>query len=130
LAAPLIARHTPKARPASSETPGEGGRLVFHEFAALAEFIRELIVEGTIEGLDAARARGQRLGRPPAMTAEQVRHARALLAQPDATIASIARLLGVSRSTLYKHVPELKTGGDIQAIEPVTEEPGCLTGSP
>jgi transposase-like protein len=64
------------------------------------------------------------------MTAEQVRHARALLAQPDATTAPIARLLGVSRSTLYKYVPELKTGGDIQAIEPVTQEPGCLTGSP
>jgi hypothetical protein len=32
----------------------------FHVFAALAEFIRELIVEGTREGLDAAR--GQRLG--------------------------------------------------------------------
>jgi len=32
-----------------------GGRLVFHVFAALAEFIRELIVEGTHEGLDALR---------------------------------------------------------------------------
>jgi DNA invertase Pin-like site-specific DNA recombinase len=32
-----------------------GGRLVFHIFAALAEFIRELIVEGTHEGLAAAR---------------------------------------------------------------------------
>jgi len=79
-------------------------------FAALAEFIRELIVEGTREGLEAAKARGQRLGRPPAMTPEQIRHARALLAQPDATIASIARLLGVSRSTLYKYIPELKDG--------------------
>jgi transposase-like protein len=44
------------------------------------------------------------------MTPEQVRHARALLTQPDATIASIARLLGVSRATIYKYVPELKTG--------------------
>lgn len=51
------------------------------------------------------------------MTPEQVRHARALLAQPDATIASIARLLGVSRSTIYKYVPELKTGGDRQTID-------------
>jgi hypothetical protein len=42
-----------------------GGRLVFHVFAALAEFIRELIVQGTNEGLNAARARGARLGRPP-----------------------------------------------------------------
>lgn len=46
------------------------------------------------------------------MTFEQVRRARALLAQPDATVSSIARLLGVSRSTVYKYVPELKPGGD------------------
>jgi hypothetical protein len=48
---------------------------VFHVFAALAEFIRELIVQGTHEGLAAGRARGERIGRPPAMTEEQVRHA-------------------------------------------------------
>ena len=41
------------------DTTTPGGRLVFHVFAALAEFIRELIVEGTHEGLAAARARGR-----------------------------------------------------------------------
>ncbi|MCA1822407.1 MAG: recombinase family protein, partial [Pseudonocardia sp.] len=51
------------------------GGLVFHVFAALAEFIRELIAEGTSEGLDAARARGQRLGRPPVMTPDKIRMA-------------------------------------------------------
>ena len=91
------------------DTTTPGGRLVFHVFAALAEFIRELIVEGTREGLAAARANGVRLGRPPAMTPEQIRHARALLAEPENTVASIARLLGVSRSTIYKYVPELST---------------------
>ena len=75
-----------------------------------AEFIRELIIEGTREGLDAARGRGARLGRPPAMTAEQIRHARDLLARPDNTVSSIARLLGVSRATVYKYVPEVTTG--------------------
>jgi DNA-binding CsgD family transcriptional regulator len=69
--------------------------------------IRELIVEGTREGLDAARARGQRLGRPPALTPEQVRYARDLLSRPGNSVASIARLLQVSRSTVYKYVPEL-----------------------
>lgn len=98
------------------DTTTPGGRLVFHVFAALAEFIRELIIEGTNEGLAAARARGQRLGRPPAMTPEQVGHARAMLTQPDATISSIARLLGVSRSTIYKYLPELKPVGPV-AIE-------------
>ncbi|MFI6742297.1 helix-turn-helix domain-containing protein [Nonomuraea sp. NPDC050451] len=52
----------------------------------------------------------------PAMHPGQVGHARALLTQPDVTIASIARLLGVSRATIYKYVPQLKSGGDRQAI--------------
>ncbi|WP_433696892.1 recombinase family protein [Nocardiopsis sp. CA-288880] len=89
------------------DTTAPGGRLVFHVFAALAGSIRELIVEGTREGLAAARAAGTRLGRPPAMDDEQIRHARDLLSRPDNSVASIARLLWVSRSTLYKHVPEL-----------------------
>ncbi|MFC8835948.1 recombinase family protein [Streptomyces griseoincarnatus] len=93
------------------DTTTPGGRLVFHVFAALAEFIRELIVQGTHEGLAEARARGERIGRPPAMNAEQIRHARALLAQPENTITSIAKLLGVSRTTLYKYVPELSAAG-------------------
>jgi DNA invertase Pin-like site-specific DNA recombinase len=94
----------------SLDTTTPGGRLVFHVFAALAEFIRELIVQGTHEGLAAARARGERLGRPPAMTEEQIRHARAMLADPEASISSIAKLLGVSRMTIYKYVPELAAG--------------------
>lgn len=92
------------------DTTTPGGRLVFHVFAALAEFIRELIVQGTHEGLAAARARGERLGRPLAMSPEQVRHARAMLADPEASVTSIAKLLGVSRTTVYKHVPELAAG--------------------
>ncbi|MFD5910198.1 recombinase family protein [Streptomyces massasporeus] len=92
------------------DTTTPGGRLVFHVFAALAEFIRELIVQGTHEGIAAARARGQRLGRPPAMTEEQILHARSMLANPEASISSIAKLLGVSRTTIYKYVPELRAG--------------------
>lgn len=92
------------------DTTTPGGRLVFHVFAALAEFIRELIVQGTHEGLAAARARGERIGRPPAMTEEQILHARSMLANPEASISSIAKLLGISRTTLYKYVPELKAG--------------------
>ncbi|MFC9915965.1 helix-turn-helix domain-containing protein [Streptomyces sp. NPDC059862] len=50
--------------------------------------------------------------RPPAMNAEQIRHARALLTPPENTVTSIAKLLGVSRTTLYKYVPELRVGRD------------------
>ncbi|WP_410790406.1 recombinase family protein [Kribbella sp. C-35] len=52
------------------DTTTPGGRLVFHVFAALAEFIRELIVAGTHEGLAAARARGRVGGRPTVVNAE------------------------------------------------------------
>ena len=44
------------------------------------------------------------------MTAEQIRLARDLLTRPDNTVSSIARLLGVSRATIYKCVPELTAG--------------------
>ena len=105
------------------DTTTPGGRLVFHVFAALAEFIRELIVEGTREGLDAARACGVRLGRPPAVTAEQIQHARDLLTRPDNTVSSIARLLGVSRVTIYKYVPQLASGHRPATALPVSRVP-------
>ncbi|WP_157547780.1 recombinase family protein [Micromonospora sp. ATCC 39149] len=89
------------------DTTTAGGMFVFHVFAALAEFLRTIIVANTHEGLAAARARGQRLGRPPAMTPEKVAYALQLLAEPDRSLSSIATLLGVSRSTLYKALPAL-----------------------
>jgi predicted transcriptional regulator len=44
------------------------------------------------------------------MTDEQVRYARDLLARPENTVTSIAKLLGVSRNTIDNYVPELKGG--------------------
>ena len=90
------------------DTTTPGGRLVFHVFAALAEFIRELIVSGTHEGLAAARARGRVGGRPTVINPEVLRAARDMLPNPDASVASIARLLGVSPGTLYNHIPDLR----------------------
>jgi len=53
------------------------------------------------------------------MTAEQIRHARDLLTRPDNTVSSIARLLGVSRATIYKYVPELPSGArPAEALRP------------
>lgn len=83
-------------------------KLVFHVFAALAEFIRELIVIGTNEGLTAARERGRVGGRPSVATEEVIRAARDLLPDPGRSITSIAKLLGVSPGTLYNHIPDLR----------------------
>ena len=90
------------------DTTTPGGRLVFHVFAALAEFIRELIVSGTREGLAAARARGRVGGRPSVITPEILRAARDMLPNPDASVTAIAKLLGVSPGTLYNHIPDLR----------------------
>lgn len=59
--------------------------------------------ESTRAGLDAARERGRVGGRPPVMTSQLTEKARAALAQQGATVASVARDLGVSRTTLYRH---------------------------
>jgi DNA invertase Pin-like site-specific DNA recombinase len=90
------------------DTTTPGGRLIFHVFAALAEFVRELIVSATREGLDAARARGKVGGRPSVVNADIIRAARDMLPNPEHSITSIARLLGVSPGTLYNHIPDLQ----------------------
>ncbi|MEU8319680.1 helix-turn-helix domain-containing protein [Nonomuraea sp. NPDC048881] len=97
--------------------PGQTGRPHFgdhayHPGASLSHRrcrARRSTRSSTHAGLAAAKARGVRLGRPPAMPPEQVRRARPLLAQSDATVSSIARLLNVSRSTICKYVRELAT---------------------
>ncbi|NYT79799.1 recombinase family protein [Alcaligenaceae bacterium] len=86
------------------ETGSAAGKLVFHVFAALAEFERGLIRERTRAGLAAARARGRVGGRKPKLDAQQVREIKALLRDPDMKVSDVARRYGVSRTTLYKHV--------------------------
>ncbi len=87
----------------SIDTTTTGGRLVFHVFAALAEFERDLIRERTLAGLEAAKTRGRRGGRPPAMTAAKLRQARRMHAE-NRPISEIATVLGVARATVYRHL--------------------------
>lgn len=86
------------------ETNSAAGKLIFHVFAALAEFERSLIRERTHAGLTAARARGRSGGRKPKLGEKQVREIKTLLRDPEIQVADVARRYGVSRTTLYKHV--------------------------
>jgi len=90
------------------DTTTSGGRLVFHIFAALAEFERQIIRERTMAGLEAARARGRTGGRPPALSESDLAAARALLRDPEITVSDVARRLGVVPSTLYRHLPRAR----------------------
>jgi DNA invertase Pin-like site-specific DNA recombinase len=77
---------------------------VFHVFAALAGFEREVIRERTRAGLDAARARGRQGGRPTVMPAEKLAVARQMYASREHTMDAIATTVGVGRATLYRHL--------------------------
>lgn len=81
-------------------TATPGGKLVYHVFSAVAEFQREIIVENTMAGLEAARRRGKRLGRPPALSPAQVADAHSLYRTRRMSRDRIADRLDVSRSTL------------------------------
>jgi DNA invertase Pin-like site-specific DNA recombinase len=82
------------------DTTNSGGRLVFHIFGSLAEFEHDLIRERTIAGLQAARARGRKGGRKPAMSASDVKKAAAMLSDPTMTKTEVAQHFRVSRTTL------------------------------
>lgn len=85
------------------DTTTSGGKLVFHIFAALAEFERTLIRERTRAGLKAARARGRQGGRPVLFTEEKRRVAQALRDDPGQNVAAICKTLGITRTTFYRY---------------------------
>lgn len=87
------------------DTTTPGGKLTFHIFAALAEFERSIIRERTQAGLKAAVARGRKGGRPPALTDDDRAAAKALLRDPAISVGEVARRLGISETTLYRHFP-------------------------
>ncbi len=79
------------------DTTTPAGKLVFHIFAALGEFERDLIQERTNAGLAAARARGRKGGRRPKMTPAKLATARQLYDAKTHTVAQIGEIVGVSR---------------------------------
>ena len=94
------------------DTGTPAGKLVYSIFGAIAEFERELIRERVTAGLRAAKRRGERIGRRPALTPSQRELARRLVLDGDPPSA-VARQLRVGRSTLYRALanpPQSKTG--------------------
>jgi len=89
------------------DTTTPQGKLTFHLFAALAEFERDIIRERTRAGLEAARARGRKGGRPKGLS-KKAKHT-AMLAQSyyeagELSIREICEVLSISRRTLYKYL--------------------------
>jgi len=107
------------------DTTTPGGRLVFHFFGALASFERELIQERTLAGLAAARERGRLGGRPTVLSPAKLKQARRMIGEKT-PVTEVAQVLGVSRATLYRRVPELAEA----RTRPVMNEPDAGVSSP
>jgi DNA invertase Pin-like site-specific DNA recombinase len=86
------------------------GRMFYEILAAFASFERELMVERTLEGLAAARKRGKVGGRPPKLTAGQVRALCAMYDEVDErgdpvwTVAKLAADFGIHPNTVYNYL--------------------------
>jgi DNA invertase Pin-like site-specific DNA recombinase len=86
-----------------SYSPTGEGKFFFSMMAAFAELERDIIHERTMAGLAAARAQGRRGGRPTVMDPDKLAAARARRERGESPTA-IARALGVSRASVYRHL--------------------------
>jgi DNA invertase Pin-like site-specific DNA recombinase len=83
------------------------GKLTFHLFAALAEFERDIISTRTKAGLEAARARGRKGGRPAGLSKkaqDKARLAESLYKEKERSISEICDHLSISKPTLYRYL--------------------------
>ena len=88
-------------------TNSSTGKLIFHIFGALSEFERNLILERTKAGIEAARARGRQGGRPKKLDKAKRKLAIDLYEGKKHSLNQICEALGISKPTLYKYI---KTG--------------------
>lgn len=86
------------------DTTTNGGRLVFHIFASLADFERNLIGERTKAGLVAARARGRHGGRPEKLNNDQIQTLKSMYDSRLHSIAEIGSTFGISRPSVYRYL--------------------------
>ncbi len=86
----------------SIDTTTANGKLIFHIFGAISEFERDLIRERTKSGLEAARARGRKGGRPKKINSEMIKMAKKLHSDKSLKIKDILETLKVKRATFYR----------------------------
>ena len=87
----------------SIDTTTSTGKLLFTLMSAIAQFERDVIADRTREGLNSARARGRKGGRPRT-DSEQLRKAIKLYNTQQYSLAEIEDMTGVKRSTLYRGI--------------------------
>lgn len=101
------------------DTTTPQGKLMLTVFQAFSQFERDLIAQRTKEGLESARARGRKGGRPR-VKGNKIDKALKLYDSEEYSIRDIVEMSGVSQATLYRYV---KSRGDSNVKNnPVNEE--------
>lgn len=85
------------------DTTSEQGVFIFNIFASFAQFERELTRQRVKNGLEAARARGRKGGRP-SVPADKADLAVRMYKSKSCPIADIVKATGLGRSTIYRLV--------------------------
>lgn len=89
------------------------GKMLAAIFAALAGYERELMHERAAAARAAARARGQRTGRPARLSLAQARQIRSLRAGGEA-VTALAATFAVSRATIYRTLQQQPLDGVVE----------------
>lgn len=84
------------------DTTTPAGQLIFHITGAFAEFERNIIRERTKAGLESARARGRKGGRPTKITEEKIKMAKLLHSDTSLSIGDILKQMNIKRGLFYK----------------------------
>jgi len=79
------------------------GKLMLIVFQAFSQFERDLIVQRTKEGLESARARGRKGGRPKVKD-KSIEKALNLYKSKEYSISEIVKMTGISQATLYRYI--------------------------
>ncbi|MDQ0497223.1 DNA invertase Pin-like site-specific DNA recombinase [Paenibacillus brasilensis] len=85
------------------DTTTPQGKLMFTIFAGISQFERDLISQRTKEGLDSARARGRKGGRPP-KNSNDIEKAIKLYRSKDYSLKEINEMTGISKTSLYRYL--------------------------
>jgi DNA invertase Pin-like site-specific DNA recombinase len=89
------------------DTTTISGRLFFNIVASLSEYEREMIVERTKAGIEAARLRGRVGGRKKGLSKQaqiKATAAKQLYLENNLSVNNIAKTLNIGKSTLYRYL--------------------------
>lgn len=91
------------------DTTTAAGKLLFHITGAVAEFERALISERTKAGMQAARRKGRKPGRPAALTTSQEFTVQRMAICDDVPMDVIAARMKVSKTTIWRAVHKIRS---------------------